>query len=226
MEHPLVSVVLAVRNGERYLASAIESVLAQDYRLLEVVVVDGQSSDKTAEVAQSFVQVRYVRQMTQGISNAYNLGIEVASGDMIAFISHDDLWASHKLRRQVECLMTHPQIQYVICHVKFFLQPGCEIPRGFRAELLHGEHVGRIMETLLTRREVFEIVGRFNANYATAEDVDWYARAKDLGLAMAIIPEALVFKRVHDRNSSLSDRLNSRWILSALRESIRRRRGV
>ena len=90
MEHPLVTVVLAVRNGERYLASAIQSVLAQDYRPIELVVVDGQSSDATAAIAQSFVQVHYVRQMTQGISNAYNLGIEVASGDLIAFISHDE----------------------------------------------------------------------------------------------------------------------------------------
>ena len=82
------------------------------------------------------------------------------------------------------------------------------------------------METLLTRREVFEIVGRFDVNYTTAEDVDWFARAKDLGLPMGSIPEALVYKRVHGANSSLTDSLNTRCVLRALRESIQRRKGA
>jgi glycosyltransferase involved in cell wall biosynthesis len=69
---PLVSVIIAVKNGERFLASAINSVLEQDYQPFEIIVVGGQSVDNTAKIAQSFESVRYVLQAGQGIADAYN----------------------------------------------------------------------------------------------------------------------------------------------------------
>jgi glycosyltransferase involved in cell wall biosynthesis len=73
---PLVSVIIAVRNGERFLAQAIESVLNSDYRPIEILIVDGQSEDKTEEIARSYPLVRYICQPNTGISEAYNLGIK------------------------------------------------------------------------------------------------------------------------------------------------------
>ena len=78
MTGPLVSVIIAVKNGERYLTSAIKSVLNQDYHPVEIIVVDGQSEDRTAQIAKSFGQVRYILQVNKGISDGYNVGINVA----------------------------------------------------------------------------------------------------------------------------------------------------
>lgn len=221
---PLVSVVIAVRNGERYLAAAIASVLAQEYRPLEIIVVDGRSDDRTAAIARSFASVRYVLQSSAGVANAYNLGIAMAAGELVAFLSHDDLWTPDKLRRQVAYLLEHPSVQCVTARVRFFLEPGCALPPGFRAELLEGDSVGHIMETLVVRRSLFGVVGTFDPALSTAEDVDWFARVKDAAIATAVVPEVLLQKRVHDANLSLNAPENDRNLLSVLKQSIARKR--
>jgi glycosyltransferase involved in cell wall biosynthesis len=220
----LITVIMAVKNGERFLSPAIQSVLAQESYNIEILLIDGQSHDRTAEIARSYPQIRYIYQSNQGIANAYNLGIEHADGDIIAFLSHDDLWTPDKLSVQVGYLLSHPEIQYTIAHVKFFLEPGYTLPPGFRPHLLAGEHVGQIMETLVARREVFATVGEFNPQLSTAEDVDWFARASDLKIPMAVLDKVLLHKRVHDTNLSLNAPENTRNLLAALRASMQRKR--
>jgi glycosyltransferase involved in cell wall biosynthesis len=225
MGNPLVSVIIAVKNGERFLASALNSVLEQDYRPIEMIVVDGQSTDKTAQIAQSFAQVRYIQQVNKGVSDAYNVGIDAAKGELVAFLSHDDLWTPDKLSVQVNYLIDHPKVQYTIAKVKFFLEPGHSPPSGFRKELLENDHIGRIMETLVVRKSLFDVIGKFRTDLTTAEDVDWYARANDQGIPMAIVPKVLLHKRVHDANLSLYTLENNRNLLKALRKSIKRKHG-
>ncbi|UCD29377.1 MAG: glycosyltransferase [Planctomycetota bacterium] len=220
---PLVSVIIAVRNGERFLASAINSVLAQDYRPLEIIVVDGRSTDKTAQIAQSFSRVRYIEQQERGIPDAYNIGIDAAQGELIAFLSHDDRWTPDKLSVQVKYITEHPEIQYTVARMKFFLEQDQPTPSGFRPELLQDDHVGRVMETLVVRKSLFAKIGLFRTDLSTAEDVEWFARANDHGIKMAIIPKVLLYKRVHDSNSSLTLE-NNRNLLKALRHSVQRKR--
>ena len=224
LSSPLVSAIVAVRNGERFLSSAITSILNQDYRPLEIIVVDGHSQDNTATIAQSFEHVRYVRQENRGIADAYNTGIAAAQGDVVAFLSHDDLWIRTKLSLQVNYLMDHPEIQYTIAMMKFFLEPGHAVPRGFKKELLKGRHVGKIMETLVARKSLFKVIGGFDIGMALAEDADWYARANDHKIPMAIIPEVLLHKRVHNTNASSDAETSNRELLKALKRSIQRKK--
>lgn len=224
MNKPLVSVIIAVKNGERFLAQAINSVLEQTYRSFEIIVVDGQSVDNTAEIAKSFETVRYIYQVNQGIANAYNIGIEAAREEFIAFLSHDDLWTPDKLSTQVNYMLNHPEIQYTIARVKFFLEPGYSIPPGFREELLENDHIGCIMETLVARQALFDVIGRFDPSLTISEDIDWFARANDNDIPMAIIPKVLLFKRVHDTNLSLNTPAGHRYLLKALKKSIDRKR--
>jgi glycosyltransferase involved in cell wall biosynthesis len=224
MSSPLVSVIVAVRNGERYLSSALTSILNQDYRPLEILVVDGHSEDRTAEIAQSFEHVRYLVQQGRGIADAYNLGIAAAGGDLIAFLSHDDLWLPMKLSLQVSHLIEHPEVQYTITMMRYFLEPGNEIPPGFKKDLLAGQYAGRVMETLVARRSVFAAIGGFDTSMALAEDADWYARASDHGIAMSIIPEVLLLKRIHSANASSDARTSNRELLKALKRSIERKK--
>jgi len=221
---PLVNVIVAVRNGERFLASAITSILKQDYRPLEIIVVDGHSEDHSAAIARSFAEVRYILQTGRGIGDAYNTGIAAARGDVIAFLSHDDLWIPTKLSLQVNYLMDHPEIQYTIAMVKFFLEPGHNVPPGFKQELLRGRHVGKIMETLVARKSLFEVIGGFDDGMALAEDADWYARANDQKIPMAIIPEVLLHKRVHNANASSDAQTSNHELLKALKRSIERKK--
>ena len=222
----LVSVIIPVKNSERYVGSAIESVLQTNYSPFEIIVVDGQSVDGTADIVKSFPAVRHVFQKGRGLADAWNQGIAAAEGELVAFLDSDDLWAPEKLRLQVACLTGDPDLQYVISRFKFFLEPGYPVPVGFKKELLEGDHLGRIPGTLLARRSLFAEIGNFNADISIAADVDWFVRAKDRGIKMGIVPEILLYKRVHDANLSSNADKNNQELLSLLRQSITRGRGA
>jgi glycosyltransferase involved in cell wall biosynthesis len=223
---PLTSVILVVRNGERFVASALQSVVDQNYTPKEILVIDGQSKDRTADIARTFPDVRVIPQIGRGIADAYNLGIAYARGEFVSFISHDDIWTAGKLAQQIQFLMDNQLVQYVTGRVKFFVEPGCSLPYGFRKELLDGDHVGHIMETLVARKTLFDRVGLFDCSLTTAEDVDWFNRARQIGIAAAVTPSVVLHKRVHAGNSSLNVAENNANLLRALRHSIARKRGA
>ena len=201
-EHPLVSVIIPVYNGGRYLRAALESVFAQTYRPFEVIVVDDGSKDESGAIAQSFPEVRYIRQENQGVAAARNNGIEVARGEFFAFLDQDDLWTPEKLKFQVGHLLNNPDLGYTLSQQQFFLEPGTTLPPWFRKELLSTVHTGWVLGTLVVRRTVFEQVGGFATGYSAANDSDWFFRAKAAGIPMAVVPELLLLKRVHEANDS------------------------
>jgi glycosyltransferase involved in cell wall biosynthesis len=219
-----VSVIVIVKNGERFLAEALHSIQRQTLPPLEILVVDGGSTDRTAEIARSFAGARYLRQPDSGISNAYNFGIAQAQGELLAFLSHDDLWTPDKLAVQAGYLLAHPVCQYVVSRIRSFLEPGETPLAGFRRELLDETPVAYIMETLLARRGLFEVVGLHDPGLPTAGDVDWYARVFDADVVGHVCEQVLVHKRVHSRNTSLTDTSNNTQLLHALRRSALRKR--
>src|SRR5512135_2005660 len=127
MYRPLVSIILPVYNGERYVSQAIESVLSQTYVPTELIVVDDGSIDNSASIARSYKEVHFIRQSNQGVAVARNSGIAAARGTIIAFIDQDDLWTPNKLDVQVHYLLKNPGVQYVNAWVKLFAEPGHDL---------------------------------------------------------------------------------------------------
>ena len=225
MSLELVSCIIPVFNTERYLREAVESVLAQTYPRLEIIVVDDGSTDKSAEVAKKFGQhVQYVFQGHSGPAGARNTGINSARGEFLAFLDADDLWAPEKLSIQVNYLTSNPQFQCCVTRVKFFLEPGFSVPQGFRKELLDGEHDVRLIQSLVCRRNIFDSVGKFDASLSTAEDVDWFSRASDKNIPMAAIPQVLLYKRVHSANISLDGNVNIQNLFNVFKDSAARKK--
>ncbi len=101
MDLPLVSVVMAVKNAERYLAEALDSVVRQSFSDYEIVVVDGRSTDDSRRIASSYPGVRVIEQEGPGFAQAWNVGIDASRGAFIAILDSDDTWPAHKLARQV-----------------------------------------------------------------------------------------------------------------------------
>ena len=225
MKLPRISVIIAVKNGERFLSDCIQSVLAQTLNPSQIILIDGHSTDSTPAIARSFPQIRYVLQSNLGISAAYNEGIQNANGEVIAFISHDDMWTPDKLAIQVNWMVKHPHLVYTTAHVKFFMEPRMPPPSGFRPELLIGDHQADIMETLVAHRKAFDLIGLFNTELAIAADVDWFAQARDAHIAAECLPQVLLHKRIHDTNSSNTDP-ESKELLAVMRKSIERKRGI
>lgn len=222
--HPLVSIIMIVKNGERFIRQALDSIMAQSYRPFEIILVDGNSQDKTLEIAAEYNPIRILQQVGTGVSDGYNTGIRAATADFVAFLSHDDLWTPDKLTVQMNYLIGHPEIMFTNCLRTFFLEPGSGIPEGFRRHLLVGEHPAMIMESLVARKTVFDQVGYFNIALRTAEDVDWYSRATDLKIPSIMLPQVLLRKRIHDRNISMDVDKNNQNLLVALRASVVRKK--
>ena len=223
-QQPLVSVIIPVYNGARYLRAALESVFAQTYCSFEVVVVDDGSTDDSGDIAQSFPEVRYMRQENQGVAAARNNAIEAARGEFFAFLDQDDLWTPEKLRVQVSHLLSHPDLGYTLTHQQFFLDPGATLPAWFRKELLASVHTGWVLGTLVVRRTAFEQVGNFATGYSAANDSDWFFRAKAAEVPMAVVPELLLLKRIHGANDSGRSKEILSELLKVVKSSLDRQR--
>lgn len=221
---PQVSIVMGTRNASRWLAEALESIRQGGVNDVEIVVVDAASADDTVAIAEGF-GAEVIQQRGTGLFGGWNEGVEAARGELIGFLDSDDRWEPGKLAAQVLVLRERPELDYVIGNVRFFLEPGMPEPPGFRSELLHGERPAPMPGVLLARRRVFERIGPFRTEYGIASDVDWFARLEDAGLHHAVVPEALIHKRVHDSNLShfQAESMNAE-ILTLLRDSIARKR--
>lgn len=106
---PLVSIIIPVYNGSKYLKEAIDSALNQTHSHKEVIVVDDGSTDNSWQIIESYGQkLRSFKQKNGGVSTALNLGIQQAKGKYISWLSHDDIYAPNKLAKQVEVLNSLP----------------------------------------------------------------------------------------------------------------------
>lgn len=195
------SVVIPAFNAEKYLAEAIESVLAQTSKPLEIIVVDDGSTDGTAETAKRFSEVTYVTQANAGVAAALNHGSRAATGEFIAFLSADDIWSNAKLERQLQALDGKPG-RLVFGHMLHFLSPelSAEEARGLvcPAEPMPAFSAG----TLLTRLDTFRAVGPLDETFAVGEFMDWYGRARDGGAEVVLLDETVSRRRVHLGNQS------------------------
>lgn len=222
--NPLVSVIIPVYNGARYLRAALESVFAQTYRSFEVIVVDDGSVDDSGLIAQSFPEVRYIHQTNCGVAAARNHGFEAAQGEFFAFLDQDDLWTPDKLRLQIEYLLSHPEVGFTLTQQKFFLDQGATLPAWFRKELFDSIHTGWVLGTLVVRRTTFEQVGNFVTSYSAANDSDWFFRAKAAAIPMAVVPELLLLKRIHETNDSARAKEILSELLKVVKTSLDRQR--
>ena len=224
MKKPYVSVIVPVYNGVKFIAEAIESICAQNYHPLEIIIVDDGSTDDTSKIVQSYKNIRYIYQPNQGVAAARNTGIKNSSGELIAFLDADDLWEHNKLNVQVDCLLMHPNIGYILGRQQNFLELGIDKPFWLRKEHLLNDHVG-FLPTLMIRRRIFDKVGLFNTDYIISSDVEWFSRVKDACIPMMVVPEIVLFRRIHSTNLSYQLKVGDRnpILLRALRESVRRK---
>lgn len=198
-----VSVVIPVFNGERYLAEAIESALSQTHPPHQVIVVDDGSTDCSADIAASH-NVTIIRQPNRGAAAARNAGIAAASGDCLAFLDADDVWLPTKLQRQVERLKS---LEADICfaYMTHVCEPGTNRPNWEQSLAESGTPVACFLpSSWVVLRTSFESVGPFNDSYRIGEDTEWYLRARRAGLAVAVVEEPLLMRRIHDANLTVS----------------------
>lgn len=114
----MVSVIIAVYNGEKYIAEAIESLLSQTYKDIEIIVSDDGSTDRTKDIIKKYKNVRYIYQDRRGEGAARNLGISISKGKYLCFLDADDLYANDKIEKQVEILDNNKEVSVVYNDLK------------------------------------------------------------------------------------------------------------
>jgi glycosyltransferase involved in cell wall biosynthesis len=193
---PTVSVLMPAYNAERYLTTAVESVLRQSLADFELLIVDDGSSDETVALAQSFAErdlrVRVLVQPNAGPGSARNLGFRTAAGRLFAFLDSDDEWDDTFLEENVGVLLARPDVDIVIGNArnrggKRDGQPSRPLRRDGQvitlAEILADETSLFIMSVF--RREVIDAIGGFDAAIFTNEEYEMWIRAALAGFAFA-----------------------------------------
>jgi glycosyltransferase involved in cell wall biosynthesis len=227
---PLLSVIIPVFNGERFLREAVESVreavhvLDQKYSDTEIIIVDDGSTDGTANVARSLPEtVHYLYQTNQGPAAARNRGIEHAQGSLIAFADADDLWPTDKLDLQLPYLISDPKIDIVLGRIQQ-VRLAETVSDQTRAEEFAEPAFSVNLGGAVVRKSVFERVGLFDETMRYSEDVDWFMRAREAGAAIVTIDAVTLFYRQHEQNMTRGKSTSELNVLKALKRSLDRRR--
>ncbi len=198
---PMVSVIIPTFNRAWCLKEAVDSVLAQDYPAVEIIVVDDGSTDDTGRILGSYGgKIKVIRQENSGVSAARNRGIQAARGPWIALLDSDDLWLPGKLATQMAYLEARPRLR--ICQTgEIWIRNGRRVNPAAR----HAKAEGMIFEKCLPlclvspsavviHAGLLEEVGLFDENLPACEDYDLWLRIS-CRHRIGLVPEPLVVKR-------------------------------
>ena len=209
---PLVSIVIPVYNGAKFLAEAIDSALAQTYDNTEIVVVNDGSKDDgaTEKVALSYGdKIRYYSKPNGGVSSALNYGIEKMQGEYFSWLSHDDLYEARKIEREVEELSKYDaKDNTIICCADSLIDAEGN-PIYYPAKRLNGLYSGSDLFdiffsghlningcTLLIHKTAFERYGMFST-FRYIQDIECWIHFMLGGISFCFIPDTLNKMRVH-----------------------------
>jgi len=210
MAAPLVSAIIAVYNGEKSVARAIDSVLAQQYENFELIVVDDASRDATPQVLAGYGdRINVIRgKKNRGLAAARNFGVDNSRGQFLAFLDADDVWLAGRLAKSVEALLTNPTTTMAFSDVvpvdnngaalaPSYLHPGMARP-PLMEDLLEEGWWPILPSSVTIWRWIFDRVGGFAEEYKSAagfEDTELWFLLRELG-DFAYVPEPLVNYRL------------------------------
>jgi glycosyltransferase involved in cell wall biosynthesis len=217
MSRPLISVVIPFHNPGDFLTEAVESVFAQTYPEIQLILVDDGSTDQSPELAKRFASRADLVTIPQsGIGAALNAGLACCRGQFYCWLDADDLWLPTKVQEQVEFLNANPEFDGVFTKVEQFRQDDGPAPAG--GVTARG--------ALMLCSESFHRVGRWQEGLKVGEFLDWYARAQELGLKFGVLTETLYRRRIHGNNTVTRERDSKQDYIKVLKSALDRRRQV
>jgi len=183
-ENFLVSVIMSVHNGEKYLQETVLSVLNQTYKNFEFIIINDGSTDRTFEILNKFsdVRIKIISRERRGLTKSLNYAIGISKGELIARIDADDVFVSNKLAVQVEYLEKNFEVVLCGTWAKFINEEGKEVgvyetPISYQKIkyniLLHNSF---IHSSVMFRKSIFNRIGGYNEAYRYAQDYELWGR--------------------------------------------------
>lgn len=215
----LVSVIIPTYNRAHLITDALDSVFVQNYRPIELIIVDDGSQDATENIVKTWISFhqekgfmcRYIKQVNQGGNPARNKGIETAKGDFIAFLDSDDCWHQEKTSLQMK-RFTGSKVGAVYCGVQEVDTKSNKILEKAPRTYSEGELLDQLLtrdvtaptSAYIVRKIVFQEVGLFDTKLLARQDWDMWIRIAQWGKIHAV-PRALVDYRTHEGERTASN---------------------
>lgn len=183
---PLISVVIPIYNSERTLGAVLHSVIKQNYRPIEIILVNDGSVDNSKTLIEEFMeaypneQVYCIDQINQGVSVARNNGMKNSNGDYIALLDSDDIWKENKLSLQMKAFHENENIDLLATNRNgekfdtFFNLKFKKITKIPPKLLLYKNFL--LTPTVLFKREIIDEVGYFNEKMTHSEDLEYFLK--------------------------------------------------
>ena len=226
MKKVSISVIIPVYNAEQYLSEAIESVIDQGNNNTEIIIVDDASTDNSMKVAVNFGSLVSIQKqaINKGAGAARNLGIEKSNGEFLSFLDADDLWVKGKQTNQLNYMETNSNIDIVFGMMEQFISPELSIENQIRLQSKLTKMPGFSAGAMLIRKETFLKVGWFDEKLELGEFIDWYSRAKDIGLTYHILDDVVLKRRIHMNNMGIQKHQHLKDYTAVLRAALARKR--
>lgn len=219
------SVIIAVLNGSRFIADALNSALPELGPDDEILVVDNGSTDDTLAIVEAIGDPRItaLHQPVSGPAAARNMGIAAARGRFISFLDHDDMWPAGRLAGLVQTLAADPRAPSAIGRMHVLFEPGVErIPTYTTFDGLTTDMP--FLGPYLFRAEAIAATGNFNETMRFGEDVDFLLRARDaVGRPLVWDGNCFIYRR-HETNMTNDRPAVNHGALSMLAQHLARRR--
>jgi glycosyltransferase involved in cell wall biosynthesis len=220
-----LSVILPVKNGQRHLQAALQSVQINCMPHDELIVIDDGSTDDTANLLHAFkpqLSVTVLQGRGQGPSYARNDGLKLARGSYITFLDHDDYWPADRVQSHLGVLSNDPNTFVVTGKTQYV----SDLPDDIRPEFFRDWpaifHVHLGASTF--RRTVFEEVGFFDETLRFSEDHDLFLRIREAGLRIYPWNNVSLYYRIHETNMTLNKQLSELQLFQVIQKSLARRR--
>ena len=224
-----ISIVTPTFNSAPTLRETIESVLAQDYKNWEHIVMDGGSTDGTVDILRSYPHLKWVSEKDKGHYHAMNKGIERATGDVIAILNGDDCYREGALSKVAEAFQKNPAWDGLFGDIVYVDGQGAEIFRRHEAAydydvLRFGNVCYVIHPTLFVKKSVYDRLGAYQyEKFLNCCDVDFILRLGKAGMRIGHIPHALANYRLHEHGQSADRRVAENMDSRISRDSQRTR---
>ncbi len=211
MTKPLISVIMTVYNGEKYLDQAIDSILSQSYKHFELIIVNDGSTDNTLKVINSYKDSRIVliSQRNQGVSKSCNKAIKLVKGDYIARHDADDISSHKRFEKQVCFLINNKDVSLVGSNLRTINSKGkfngyvdlLTNPDDLKLATVFSNQIAQ--GSVMMRREVLSSVGNYDPKYTIVHDYDLWVRIAHKH-KITNLKDRLYTYRVHDESLSTS----------------------
>lgn len=234
---PVISVVMSVYNGQRYVAEAVESILAQTFIDFEFILIDDGSTDRSKALLESYAnrdpRIRLISQANKGLTKTLNEGLGLARGEFIARMDADDVSLPDRFEKQVAFLRANADCVCVgsrVLRVDPYGSPLSESDHKLKHEEIDRQLIEEGLGWAIThpaammRRDAAEKVGGYREQFRTSQDLDLWLRLAEVG-RLANLPEVLLKYRYHPDSVGFTKFEEQRRVKSIILQDAYTRRG-